>query len=958
MGDQPLREVAYPHELRDSEKALLENRPKWSRASFDSKPQSVGFGLSGGGIRSATFCLGVFQALAKLKLLGEIDYVSSVSGGGYFAGLFGRIFTRDDVDSVEDVEAILSPDRAGQVLDPGPVRWKDGLFRWIRENGRYLAPKGGGDLLLGLAVMLRNWVSLQAVMMVFVLEVLLLSQLLRALFEEAGWLPKLSSMATGWFLWSPYILLAGAVVVVAAFPLGSAYWLIPQTGPEEGPGAGRQGLRWPPFAVLFFVITVALTYLVSSWLCPQCSWSASRGAHRIAWLALVVCGMALVFWYAAVVQSAGPEGAFRSPRDIQVKLYRDAQARNLTSATLRTSLAITFAIAAVALIDSAAQTAYVLTLCDKFHPYKWMVPLFTPVAAIAPFAKWIVSMISGDGKGKRFSPPLKLLASVGAALVIVPALIGMDAISYWVAFGDRLPANVPAVLVDQTPAALSPGSLTIDPAGISFKCGPPPAVDSGQDCKQTASSKVSQPRPGRLWRLVLALIGATILSLLFGITWPFINRSSLATIYTDRLTRAYLGASNPSRYEVESGAVSEVMQGDDITQSEYWNAAGADLYKKGAPIHLVNVTINETLDPASQLQQQDRKGIGMAQGPAGVSAGIRHHVVFQKSNNAEDQYRNVRTFPSDKNTYRMFDYNGNYEGQRLTVGKWIGISGAAVATGLGSLTNIGASLLTGFFNVRLGYWWNSGVDRKVLRTKPKPTQEIGRQLNRLFPVQTYLLDELLARFHGSARQHWYLTDGGHFENLGAYELIRRRLRLIVVIDAAADHDYVFEDLANLIRKARLDFGAEIRFLEANELTTFISSPAQKYFGTLEQLRRGVWSKEPVNDPTSAGRRLSVAADEDRLSLGRAALAYVTYDGKPEPESLLLLVKPTLTGDEPADVLRYHGANPSFPHQTTAEQFFDEAQWESYRKLGEHIAERLFQKVPPDGLFSPGAMRWD
>ena len=80
--------------------------------------------------------------------------------------------------------------------------------------------------------------------------------------------------------------------------------------------------------------------------------------------------------------------------------------------------------------------------------------------------------------------------------------------------------------------------------------------------------------------------------------------------------------------------------------------------------------------------------------------------------------------------------------------------------------------------------------------------------------------------------------------------------------------------------------------------------------------------------------------------------------------MILLIKPTLTGDEPTDVLRYHGANPSFPHQSTAEQFFDEAQWESYRKLGEHIAEQIFQIVPPNqsaspGIkFHPGAMRWD
>lgn len=319
----------------------------------------------------------------------------------------------------------------------------------------------------------------------------------------------------------------------------------------------------------------------------------------------------------------------------------------------------------------------------------------------------------------------------------------------------------------------------------------------------------------------------------------------------------------------------------------------------------------------------------------------------------------------------MFDYSRNYDGQRLSLGKWIGISGAAVATGLGSLTSIGASLLTGFFNVRLGYWWNSGVDPKTANAESanraesrKYTRWIGEKINRAFPVQTYLLDEFLARFHGSARQYWYLTDGGHFENLGAYELIRRRLRLIIIIDAGGDPDYVFTDLANLIRKARLDFGAEIRFLDQQELDGHVSAPVRKFFGTLDQLRRGIWTKEPMGDPIASGKRLSVAIEKERLSLAHAALAEVRYDGKRDPKSLILLIKPTLTGDEPTDVLRYHGANPSFPHQSTAEQFFDEAQWESYRKLGEHIAEQIFQSAPsnsqavsPDINFHPGAMRW-
>jgi hypothetical protein len=139
---------------------------------------------------------------------------------------------------------------------------------------------------------------------------------------------------------------------------------------------------------------------------------------------------------------------------------------------------------------------------------------------------------------------------------------------------------------------------------------------------------------------------------------------------------------------------------------------------------------------------------------------------------------------------------------------------------------------------------------------------------------------------------------------------------------------------------------------------------RKYFGTLDQLRRGKWGKEPIADPNRPGRRrLSIdAVNEEALSLAHVALADVIYaDGQ---RSLLLYIKPTLIGDEPADVRRYHTEHPSFPHESTADQFFDEAQWESYRRLGEHIADKLFSSLDDQrrpiahdtGKFFPYLMR--
>ena len=473
--------------------------------------------------------------------------------------------------------------------------------------------------------------------------------------------------------------------------------------------------------------------------------------------------------------------------------------------------------------------------------------------------------------------------------------------------------------------------------------------------------------------------------MLFGHTWPFLNNSTLLPLYSARLTRAYLGASNPRRVSPPPKgngikdcpppvAVTQVIDGDDMSIEEQWwrsvEGQENDPFKKGAPLHLVNVTINETLGGESQVQHGDRKGIGMAIGPAGISAGVQHHVVLQKPSAGE---RLATVFPQTRKEgeesfecrpFRMFAYDAStdaegevcYAGRPLSLGQWAGISGAAFSTGLGLRTSLGLSLLAGFFNVRLGLWWDSGVEprkRGSAVTRDSGSGRLGRCFSRLLPVQSYLLDEFFSRFHGVARRWWYLSDGGHFENTGAYELIRRRLPLIVVVDAGADPDYAYSDLANLVRKARVDFDAEIEFLSREALYRLrdrANLENLKHFGSLEMLRRGSWDEEPLPNTegdTQAKRLVFGSPERPRRSSAHAALAWVRYESKQAPESLIVYLKPTLFGDEPPDITSYHGSHPDFPQQMTADQFFDEAQWESYRKLGHLITERIF----PEG-FAP------
>ncbi|HKI85740.1 MAG TPA: hypothetical protein VKA53_03245, partial [Thermoanaerobaculia bacterium] len=397
-------------------------------------------------------------------------------------------------------------------------------------------------------------------------------------------------------------------------------------------------------------------------------------------------------------------------------------------------------------------------------------------------------------------------------------------------------------------------------------------------------------------------------SFLYAHVPSFVNRSTQLPLYASRLTRAYLGASNPERKTGEP--LYHVLPHDDVPLHEYWDGRRQ---QHGAPLHIINVTVNETVDGRSQVQQQDRKGCPLALGPCGLSLGVRHHLALDWPSDAPlvEESREER----DPTRFRVFrQAAGTFKGETLSLGAWMGISGAAFSTGLGYRTSLGLSLLTGIANVRLGYWWYPG--------------QKGRKhpwLMYLFPVQGYILSELIARFPGTAWKRWYLSDGGHFENLGGYELIRRRLPRIVLVDAECDPDYTFSGLANLVRKARVDFDTDIDFKDDKELERLWQEEA----GGIPEAER------PPLGALSALRR-EEASEESRAC---AALADVVYDDG--SRGRLLYVKAALCGKVPVDVREYHAKHPEFPHETTADQFFDEAQWESYRKLGSLVSSRLF-----------------
>jgi hypothetical protein len=245
------------------------------------------------------------------------------------------------------------------------------------------------------------------------------------------------------------------------------------------------------------------------------------------------------------------------------------------------------------------------------------------------------------------------------------------------------------------------------------------------------------------------------------------------------------------------------------------------------------------------------------------------------------------------------------DGTPLDLATALAVSGAAASPhmGLGSISSLTA--LLAFLNVRLGYW--------ILRPERK----------HLFRTPGFLrLAQEMTGIAMSEEQVWInLSDGGHIENMGIYELLRRRCKFIISIDGESDPQSTFHGHLTLVRHAQIDFGIRI----------------EPY---LTELRPDITSK---------------------FSQAHTMLCRVHYPAvgdQPGGHGLLLYMKLSVTGNEAEIIKRYRSVHPEFPHQTTLDQFFDEEQFEVYRQLGVHVAEGMFSRaLLHDETRPPTVAKW-
>jgi hypothetical protein len=342
-----------------------------------------------------------------------------------------------------------------------------------------------------------------------------------------------------------------------------------------------------------------------------------------------------------------------------------------------------------------------------------------------------------------------------------------------------------------------------------------------------------------------------------------INEFGLNAFYRSRLVRCYLGATRFEPKERQPQNFTGFDDGDDIVLTELTAGRGSI-----GPLHIINCALN--LGGSSDLALHTRHSASFTLSP--LHCGSRYESREQTGVARELGY--VQT--------------GRYGGKfgTPTLGQAISVSGAAASPNMGYHTSPVVSFLLTVFNFRLGWWF------------PNPRESAIE-----FPSPHFSLRYLFKELFGGAddtSKFLMISDGGHFENLAAYELVRRRCRVIIISDAECDPELRFEGLGTLIRMCDVDFGARI-ILDVGSIR----------YGT-----DAAWSS-------------------NRFAVGR-----IVY-GPGEPEGILIYLKAAMTGREDTAVLQYKASHDAFPHEATGDQFYGEDQFESYRRLGREVALAAF-----------------
>lgn len=892
----------------------------------------TGLALSGGGIRSATFCLGVIQSLCEGGLLRQFDYLSTVSGGGYIGGwLSAQIYHRCGSGTPKEIESRLSPNTGRN----GPPKGAEDLsISFLREYSNYLTPKLGllsTDTLAAIAAYLRNLVLIQSILILMLVVMLFVPRLLFFGAQWAGnffsgWLlliatiilllisayaitrnlgaPKTSNLAKTRYVLVGIILPA----VIAAFSL--AVGMTQAAGPLHT----EDTLRWMIVSGMLFGCVAAMipthistgpyappanagdgplglkTANASESLAPKTTKASeeSHGTRSIKRAAIIGAGCV----------AGGIGGVLLQ----QVQLVTKYMSPN--AAWFAVSIAPFLILGVLSLI-----IVLHLGLVGRIFEYEvqewwaryggWLIALTVFVGGILTVGVYGASLVEYGGAW---------LKQAGGAAWLATSLWGVVKGASSKTSGERASwteralVGVPYIFIVGLLIALSYGIYHLSPCTHETSGASCPAeIPSGTAFLDVVGmvlpdmvSQVTVTLSSAPWVYETCALSLGLLLSCCILAWRVdVNLFSLNNFYRNRLTRCYLGAPRVAQGVREPHPFTGFDMADDIPLEQLAaRTTPSDPERTFAqrPYHILNTTLNIT--SGENLAWQQRKAASFFFSP--LFCGFLLPSAYTNVGKAGEfketgQYmRRERGIGSARNVGPM-------------LGGTVAISGAAASPNWGFHTDPGVAFLLTLFNVRLGRWCPNPMRADVPST---PAFGGGLYLNELFGNAS------------SLSNYVYLSDGGHFDNLGLYELVRRRVRVAVVCDCGEDPPLQFDDLADTIRKCSSDFGVDIII-------------------DVDKLRHVASDKLP---PSSDAHVVEGVIRYPQT---------VGVEGNSEAfEGTLILVKPTLTKDiaTASDLINYALSKPAFPQQTTLDQWFDEAQFESYRKLGYLIGGQLQQTL--------------
>ncbi len=412
-------------------------------------------------------------------------------------------------------------------------------------------------------------------------------------------------------------------------------------------------------------------------------------------------------------------------------------------------------------------------------------------------------------------------------------------------------------------------------------------------------------RPSGQVGIYASIVFAALSVLSMVLFWPIlnVNSNSLHQLYRDRLGRAFLfRRATPEEFPRNNSLFRRKHDiGEQLVGAD--NVRFSQIAARKSPYHLINTALNV---PGSNFANRRGRNADF--------------FVFSRLFIGSEATGYVDTGTAEEIT------------DGLNIGTAMAISGAAAAPNMGIALMRPLSATIAVLNVRLGRWLRHPADIARIKTRSRPLLWwFGKPgpghllLEAFFKSGTTVSDGAIAA--GKRAGFVFLTDGGHIENLGVYELLRRRCRIIVAVDGEADPDMTSSSLVQLQRFARIDLGTII---------------------TMD------W--QPIADGTIATSGAIKNKKRDPKPGPHVALGHIDYPpaaGLDEREmGVLIYIKASLSGDENDYVTAYKAGHPTFPHETTMEQLFSEEQFECYRALGEHIGRRMISGMDKVSVSGP------